>query len=222
MRNKSNGIAQRKVARRTIANPERGVLEEGSQDRRNGRSRVPDDEWNVLRNLAQDSRKASGVYSRGQENQSSGELRRIENGVGGVRSRKSGSSRQDHFVLQRKDGNQQRQPANRLRFGHRPTGVSCHYCGRNDAAGCRCGIEQPARRCSRHNCSLVIMTAPKWGKHEGVHIIVDWFEFLTCPVMGCGYSRSLKNPTGNRNENKKTAFVRSKTLVGCFRLAGIF
>jgi hypothetical protein len=222
MRNKRNGIAQRKIARRTIANPERGVLEERSQDRRNGHSRFPNDEWDVLRSLAQDSSKASGVYSRGKENQSSGQLRRAENGVSSVRSGKSGCSRQNHFDVQRKDGNDQRQSANRLRFGHRPPGVNCHYCGRNDAAGCRCGMEQPARRCSRHNCSLVIMTAPKWGKREGVHAIVDWFEFLTCPVMGCGYSRSLKNPTGNRSENKKTTFVRSKTLVGCFRLTGIF
>jgi len=215
---RKHGNTQRKIARRTVAHLECGVLEERSKDRGNRDAGVRHDEWSLLRSIAKDSRIPSGIVCQGEKNQSAGQLGGTENGSVGLRTGRSTSQRSTHSDVQRQDGNHERQPPNGLRLGSRPTGVDecCFYCGRGRSAGhgCRCGQKYPSRRCSRHGGALRIMAAPVWrgsGTDADPHRITRWFEFLTCPQTGCGYSRPLKAPTGDRCENRKTAFIRTKT-----------
>lgn len=66
------------------------------------------------------------------------------------------------------------------------------------------------RECSKHGLQLRIERVPVWagdGSASSPHRIDHWVTFLICPVRGCGYSRPLKNPAGDRQENRKTERV---------------
>lgn len=220
MRKSLHDNAQRKVNRRAKPDSKCVILEKGSQDRGNSSESIRYDEWDLLRSLAQDSSVGSGTYRATKESELTGKLSRIENGANGLRTGKSRARRSLNPSLYRENGNQQGKPSDRLRFNSRSQGVAtltCVYCGRLPGKGCRCLIEYPSRKCSTHHTSLVYMASPVYagnGTDDNPHRITHYFDFLFCPMRGCGYSRPLKNPSGEgRGTNRKTAFRRIRSLT---------
>lgn len=69
----------------------------------------------------------------------------------------------------------------------------------------------PWRECSKHGVTLRLDKIPVWqgdGTAANPHRIERWVDVFICPVRGCGYSRALKNPNGDRSDNRKTERAR--------------
>lgn len=84
--------------------------------------------------------------------------------------------------------------------------MTCLNCGRSF---CGCGTVHPSRVCPHHHQTLIQMAMPLWkgSKKNGNLRIVSWYDYLVCPIRGCGYSRAYKLPARFGNRKTKSPMV---------------